>query len=60
MCGKYKNEVGLLHLVTSYCLPRLVCGCESVNLDNQQVRGIKSYYGTTQFGIFLDVVDVRM
>jgi len=28
VCGKHKNELASLHLIKSYCLPRLLYECE--------------------------------
>ena len=38
VCGKSRNELASLHLVKSYCLPRLLHGCESMLLNTIQTR----------------------
>lgn len=38
VCGKRRNELASLHLVKSYCLPRLLYGCESMLLSTLQIR----------------------
>jgi len=37
VCGKSRNELASLHIVKSYCLPRLLYGCESM-LSTLQTR----------------------
>jgi len=38
VCGKSRNEVVSLHLVNSYCLPRLLHGCEGMLLSTLQTH----------------------
>ena len=38
VCGKSRNELASLHLVKSYCLPRLLYGCEGMFLSILQTR----------------------
>ena len=33
VCGKHRNELASPHLVKSYCLPRLLYGCEGMLLS---------------------------
>jgi len=55
VCGKQRNETVTLHLVKTYCLPRLlymlVKSCPSAVCKHMNWM----LYGTTLFGVFLIV-----
>jgi len=38
VCGKHKNELASLHLIKSYCLPRLLYGCEGISFSSNQIH----------------------
>jgi len=51
--GKCRNELASLHLVKSYCLPRLLYGCEGMLLSTLQTRELS---GIILFVIFFNFV----
>jgi len=40
-CGKYRNETVVSHLVKTYCLPRLLYGCEVLPFSNAQIHELE-------------------
>jgi len=54
--GRHVNEIMVLHLLKSYCLPRLMYGCEIWPLNAVIVYAKLMFYGIMVIGMFLTVV----
>jgi len=52
ICGKQRNEITTLHLVKTYCLPRLLYACEVMPFSSVQTRELHVMWNSAFRPIF--------